>query len=241
MTWANSIYPLAKAKSAISLYSTAFEMNLLKIKTQLVVFLAILSISLTAHANVVLQTNGPTLTGARGVLVNGVSYDVQFKEGSCSELFSGCDSASDFIFPSFRSVIDAFFALEQDPVFIEFFNQTHAPSKVFGCSFDFSCYITTPHFTELPSQIEVGILTISDNIDNIYGSGFTYLSVAVDLYPTQMDSTDNPGQTWAVWSVSPNMSVPEPTELSLLVVSLLGLISIHRRYVVRSQSRSAKK
>ena len=38
------------------------------------------------------------LTGATGVTVGSSTYDVSFVDGTCSGLFGGCDSASDFAF-----------------------------------------------------------------------------------------------------------------------------------------------
>ena len=50
-----------------------------------------------AIAAVTLITNGGgQLTGATGVIVYGVSYDVAFIDGHCSDVFDGCDSSSDF-------------------------------------------------------------------------------------------------------------------------------------------------
>ena len=41
---------------------------------------------------------GGQLMGASGVLVDGNPYDVEFVDGTCIDLFSGCDEASDFTF-----------------------------------------------------------------------------------------------------------------------------------------------
>jgi hypothetical protein len=43
-----------------------------------------------------LDVVGGILHGASGVLVDGNLYDVQFLDGSCISLYSGCDEDSDF-------------------------------------------------------------------------------------------------------------------------------------------------
>jgi hypothetical protein len=45
-----------------------------------------------------LQVTGGILTGATGVNVGGTLYNVSFQDGTCAELFSGCDSGADFLF-----------------------------------------------------------------------------------------------------------------------------------------------
>ena len=38
------------------------------------------------------------LTGATGVVVSGATYNVEFVDGTCGSVFTGCDAASDFTF-----------------------------------------------------------------------------------------------------------------------------------------------
>ncbi len=52
----------------------------------------------TAGAAVLTLDGGGRLLGATGVLVAGQLYDVEFRDGSCIELFGGCDALSDFAF-----------------------------------------------------------------------------------------------------------------------------------------------
>lgn len=46
----------------------------------------------------VLNVQNGALFGATGVDVNGVLYDVSFLDGTCPELYNGCDQDSDFPF-----------------------------------------------------------------------------------------------------------------------------------------------
>jgi hypothetical protein len=65
-------------------------------------FTAALALGITlgapAHAATQIVNSSGQLAGATGVLVNGTSYDVEFVDGACTNLFGGCDSSSDFAF-----------------------------------------------------------------------------------------------------------------------------------------------
>jgi hypothetical protein len=52
----------------------------------------------------IIDPNTLVLDGATGVELNGSFYDVEFVDGTCVVLFSGCDSTSDF---GFQSDVDA--------------------------------------------------------------------------------------------------------------------------------------
>src|SRR5262245_51552264 len=58
------------------------------------------SVLVAAQAAPTLVVNGTTLTGARNVDVNGTLYDVDFLDGTCVAIFSGCNAISDFTFQS---------------------------------------------------------------------------------------------------------------------------------------------
>lgn len=85
-------------------------------------------------ATLIIDGNGE-LTGATGVLVNGASFDVTFADGTCAELFSGCDSASDFAFQNQAAAAAAGQALLAQ-VFITDTrgNFDQDPSRTAGCS-----------------------------------------------------------------------------------------------------------
>ena len=51
-----------------------------------------------AAAATLLVNGSGQLTGAAGVNVNGTLYDVTFVEGTCFDLFTGCDALADFTF-----------------------------------------------------------------------------------------------------------------------------------------------
>src|SRR5262245_843905 len=70
-------------------------------KLRRIVF-AVLFLSLFVHAvdetpvHLIINSSG-ILTGARCINVGGVLYDVDFRDGTCVEVFNGCDEASDFL------------------------------------------------------------------------------------------------------------------------------------------------
>ena len=85
------------------------------------------------------------LHGASNVLVGGVSYDVQFLDGTCIELYKGCDEASDFTFQTQASALLASQAL-LDQVFLDgalgaFDNY---PGRTRGCPY--------PPLTDVPDE-----------------------------------------------------------------------------------------
>ena len=59
-----------------------------------------------------LNVLGGQLMGASGVDVGGSLYDVQFLDGTCIDLYSGCDDVSDFTFQTqFYALLAALGAL----------------------------------------------------------------------------------------------------------------------------------
>lgn len=63
--------------------------------------LALLGLSVSsanAATYVLAGVFGSELQGAKGVTVNGLIYDVEFLDGTCIEIYSGCDDVSDFSF-----------------------------------------------------------------------------------------------------------------------------------------------
>lgn len=65
-----------------------------------------------------LQVAGGQLFRASGVLVDGQLYDVAFMDGSCADLYSGCDELSDLVFQAEAAAILAGQALI-DQVFLD--------------------------------------------------------------------------------------------------------------------------
>ena len=112
--------------------------------------LVVLALGLTvtsAQASPILIVNGSgILTGATGVNVGGTLYDVEFVDGTCVALFTGCDQPSDF---TFTTAADADVASQAllDQVLLDTgvgaFDSN--PALTFGCSNSIICFVDTPY------------------------------------------------------------------------------------------------
>ena len=104
-------------------------------------------------ATIVVNAQG-NLIGATGVNVQGSIYDVAFVEGTCVDLFSDCDSPSDFAFTTKATADAASYAL-LDQVFVGDFDTS--PWRTFGCIGSSPCNVLTPYGADplVPFFVEV--------------------------------------------------------------------------------------
>lgn len=200
-------------------------MNIFKMIAQVASVLAALSLSTVATAAVNWQVDGAgTLTGANGVIVGGVSYDVSFVDGSCSGLFNGCDA---FIFNTKARAAEASQSL-LDQVFIgdgPGGYDAH-PELIRGCGNLFQCYVLTPFARQ---TVDGYVLSgVARNCAGGYcDDDWTSYSYAA---PGDTDTGPSSHSTYAVWTASP---VPEPSVLAFLVAGLFSIGVVHRRSALR--------
>ena len=174
-----------------------------------------------AHAAPTLQTDAAgRLTGALGVDVGGVLYDVTFAVGTCQAVFSGCDAQADFAF-STKDAADAAGAALLSSVFVGIFDDD--PTLTAGCStldpFGQYCSIHTPYSVSagvVMASVATNHPAGSPNPDGIGPSGFI----------TTFDFSRIDNTLLAVWEPS---AVPEPGTLALTVAAVLGLLGTGRR------------
>jgi hypothetical protein len=126
-----------------------------------------------ASASVILQVDASgQLTGATGVVVGNNLYQVTFADGTCRDLYSGCDDAGDFTFQTSAEVMLASQAL-LDQVFLD------SPLGAFDTDFTLTrgcvdrgfstlaCQVLTP-FSLLPNinSVDVGIALNTPRVVN---------------------------------------------------------------------------
>jgi hypothetical protein len=165
-----------------------------------------------------LRVIGGELHGASNVLVDGSLYNVQFRDGTCVDLYNGCDDASDFTFQTLASATLASQAL-LDQVFVDGAsgNFSSSPDLTFSCGPDPSyCFVFTPYdsLAPLPEVTGRWAHNSSDNtLDVLTGPG-------VEPRSTPFSSFSN--TILAVWAPAPVVAVPmSSTPVMLLILILM--------------------
>lgn len=174
-----------------------------------------------AAAVLQIDANG-ILTGATGVDVGGSLFDVEFRDGTCQALFSGCDALQDYDFQSQAAAKAASQAL-LDQVFKNvdaghLFDSNPALTR--GCGSQLDCVVLTPF---LPPGISVQS-AIANNYatEALDGIG----QIGVQFYA---DLSEVPQYVFALWQPSAAVApepgrVPEPGTLALFAAAL-GLMA----------------
>jgi hypothetical protein len=172
-----------------------------------------------------LNVIGGQLFGAFDVNVGGDLYNVEFLNGTCSSLFSGCDSLSDFAFPSPGGAHLATQAL-LDQVLIDspglgLFDSF--PDLTNGCSDLNECLASIPFGFFSNSQTgTANAINDPGAADNPNGES---------LLSDGFDTSNSPNRTFAVFTPVPPTPVPGLGLLSGLgiLVPSLGLTAFASR------------
>jgi hypothetical protein len=156
------------------------------------------------------------LLGAKEVEVSGEKYDVMFKDGTCIEIFFGCENNSDILFNDFLSARAASEALLDDVLTGVY---DFHPELTLGCERVASqCSIYTPYRVFSASGAVSSDVAV--NIPATFPDRFSGGGVINDLDLSRLDQV-----TWASWSIA---SVPEPNVISLLLAGLAMLLVVRQ-------------
>lgn len=178
-----------------------------------------------------LSLSGDQLIGARGVMVDGAYYDVEFLDGTCIDLFDGCDdAASDFVFQTEIAARSASQAL-LDQVFVDIYDTDQSLTR--GCTTADACWALTPYALLSPTVLPVAnaINGASEANDTVLSGGAISPTTDLAVIPSS-NSAYSQSWTFAVWSRAdaPPVNVPEPSTLALLGLGLFGVAAMRRRW-----------
>jgi len=169
----------------------------------------------SAASAATLNVSGGQLLGASDVIVAGDLYNVEFLDGTCIDLYSGCDDVSDFTFQTEAAALLASQAL-MDQVFVDgAFSFDTSPSLTFGCPAAL-CLAFTPYSVGFVAGARNAALELADGV---------FTTTPAPIFDTSTDG-GIASVVYAVWTV-----VPEPGTAVLMGLGLLGLSVRNRREV----------
>lgn len=177
----------------------------------------------TSAAVIKLDIRDGQLHGASNINIDGTFYDVEFFDGTCEGILSGCNETSDFFFNSLaaatkasQAIIDFLLVDSTDGLF------GNVPSLTFGCEDSSNqCSIRTAYQTQAENWYFRVFTANATNFNENVGS----TRVTQSNFPSYFDMSDN--SVFARWSLAdsqPSDNIPtvsEPSALALFALPLL--------------------
>jgi hypothetical protein len=209
---------------------------MIKMSLRKLVFISFASFFASNCVAVTLNVSGGQLLGASDVDVLGFSYDVEFVNGTCFDLFDGCDGYSDFIFQDGQAasaaslaLLDQVFLDDSTDTFIDFDSYAHL---TFTCNDSVSCSFYTPFASSVLTGSNAGLFVdsyIAKNYSSIAGPGADFSEHNGQLSSTQ--SYNDSTYSYAVWSLAASTLSPvrAPPALIVFGFGLAGLWLVKRR------------
>jgi len=184
----------------------------------------------------ILNVEGGQLLGASDVNVGGTLYDVQFMDGTCITLFSGCGLSTEFAFTTHGDAVLASQALI-DQVFLDSVDLglfDSEPSLTNGCAETNLCGVLTPWDVGRIGTPGISIFIVATVHSLNVGSGEAFTDqVFTPPFNVPLRNHQGPGSlrvlcvlpgcdtgVFAVWTP---VVVPEPGTALLMGLGLLGL------------------
>ncbi len=168
------------------------------------------------------------LTHAKNINVGGTLYDVEFVDGTCITVFSGCDSVLYFAFGSESTAKVA---------------AQNLADQVFGGAFDGSIYDSDPgmvngieitgggaiHYT--PYALDGADRVLVSRSINFFGASLNdgLGTTETSSWLKNIDLTGRSNITYLNWTPSPVSAVPVPAAVWLFGTALVGLIGFGKR------------
>ncbi len=157
-----------------------------------------------------------TPAGATDLYVNGISYDVTFRDIACEDLWTPCGATGTNAIPfTFSTLLTVQAASEALLQLFELAGENNNPPYIEGCTSQTHCYIFTPYSTFTTSVISRSLLI---------GNGSNPISDGSS--PFSLDFINNDQFVYADWQVS---AVPVPAAIWLFGSALIGLIGFGKR------------
>lgn len=189
-------------------------------RIQLLILSLLLSTGAAATPMLTYDANGE-VTGATGLVSDGMTFTMEFVEGSCLALFDGCDDDADFfVVPGVThgSLLSTFYDAFIAPVLnANDLSLDALPDRTVGCEDDGLCVTLAPLFKTSTDGFELSLFQ-----NRWWQADGDFIYTARNILTTSDDLTLFSQGTWGRFTKESNV-VPTPGSLALFALGLAGL------------------